>query len=211
MEVYKLPLGPFGTNCYVAVDENGRAAVIDPGLYAPELQTLLREKTAAVETILLTHGHADHISGAAALREATGAPISIHTLDNDFTDGPLCMADECGYPFAPFRADRLLEDGDTVAFGKETMTVLHTPGHTPGSVCFLCGELLFSGDTLFAGSCGRTDLPGGSGADILRSLRRLAELPGNYTVCPGHGELSTLDEERQSNFYIAQAMRQAAN
>ena len=89
--------------------------------------------------------------------------------------------------------------------------VLHTPGHTPGSVCFLCGELLFSGDTLFAGSCGRTDLPGGSGADILRSLRRLAELPGNFTVCPGHGELSTLDEERQSNFYIAQAMRQAAN
>lgn len=204
MEVYKLPLGPFGTNCYVAVDENGRAAVIDPGLYAPELQTLLREKTAAVETILLTHGHADHISGAAALREATGAPISIHTLDNDFTDGPLCMADECGYPFAPFRADRLLEDGDTVAFGKETMTVLHTPGHTPGSVCFLHGgdRVLFSGDTLFCLTAGRTDFPRGSHDDLMQSLRRLRDLDGDYTVYPGHERATRLDAERKRNFFM---------
>ena len=204
MEVYKLPLGPFGTNCYVAVDENGRAAVIDPGLYAPELQTLLREKTAAVETILLTHGHADHISGAAALREATGAPISIHTLDNDFTDGPLCMADECGYPFAPFRADRLLEDGDTVAFGKETMTVLHTPGHTPGSVCFLHGDdrVLFSGDTLFCLTAGRTDFPRGSHDDLMQSLRRLRDLDGDFTVYPGHERATRLDAERKRNFFM---------
>lgn len=204
MEVYKLPLGPFGTNCYVAVDENGRAAVIDPGLYAPELQTLLREKTAAVETILLTHGHADHISGAAALREATGAPISIHTLDNDFTDGPLCMADECGYPFAPFRADRLLEDGDTVAFGKETMTVLHTPGHTPGSVCFLHGgdRVLFSGDTLFCLTAGRTDFPRGSHDDLMQSLRRLRDLDGDFTVYPGHERSTRLDAERKRNFFM---------
>ncbi len=204
MEVYKLPLGPFGTNCYVAVDENGRAAVIDPGLYAPELQTLLREKTAAVETILLTHGHADHISGAAALREATGAPISIHTLDNDFTDGPLCMADECGYPFAPFRADRLLEDGDTVAFGKETMTVLHTPGHTPGSVCFLHGDdrVLFSGDTLFCLTAGRTDFPRGSHDDLMQSLRRLRDLDGDFTVYPGHERSTRLDAERKRNFFM---------
>ena len=204
MEVYKLPLGPFGTNCYVAVDENGRAAVIDPGLYAPELQTLLREKTAAVETILLTHGHADHVSGAAALRETTGAPISIHTLDNDFTDGPLCMADECGYPFAPFRADRLLEDGDTVAFGKETMTVLHTPGHTPGSVCFLHGDdrVLFSGDTLFCLTAGRTDFPRGSHDDLMQSLRRLRDLDGDFTVYPGHERATRLDAERKRNFFM---------
>ncbi len=204
MEVYKLPLGPFGTNCYVAVDENGRAAVIDPGLYAPELQTLLREKTAAVETILLTHGHADHISGAAALREATGAPISIHMLDNEFTDGPLCMADECGYPFAPFRADRLLEDGDTVAFGKETMTVLHTPGHTPGSVCFLHGDdrVLFSGDTLFCLTAGRTDFPRGSHDDLMQSLRRLRDLDGDFTVYPGHERATRLDAERKRNFFM---------
>ena len=204
MEVYKLPLGPFGTNCYVAVDENGRAAVIDPGLYAPELQTLLREKTAAVETILLTHGHADHISGAAALREATGAPISIHTLDNDFTDGPLCMADECGYPFAPFRADRFLADGDTVTFGTQTMTVLHTPGHTPGSVCFLHGDdrVLFSGDTLFCLTAGRTDFPRGSHDDLMQSLRRLRDLDGDFTVYPGHERATRLDAERKRNFFM---------
>jgi glyoxylase-like metal-dependent hydrolase (beta-lactamase superfamily II) len=204
MEVYKLPLGPFGTNCYVAVDENGRAAVIDPGLYAPELQTLLREKTAAVETILLTHGHADHISGAAALRERTGAPICIHTLDDEYTDGPLCMADECGYPFAPFRADRLLADGDTVKFGAETMTVLHTPGHTPGSVCFLHegDRVLFSGDTLFCLTAGRTDFPRGSHDDLMQSLRRLRDLDGDYAVFPGHERATRLDAERKRNFFM---------
>ena len=204
MQIYTLPLGSLGTNCYVAVDGNGKAAVIDPGLYAPELQSLLREKTTATEIILLTHGHADHISGAAALREATGAPICIHTLDNDFTDGPLSMAQECGYPFAPFRADRLLEDGDTVSFGSETMTVLHTPGHTPGSVCFLheTDRVLFSGDTLFCLTAGRTDFPRGSHDDLMQSLRRLRDLDGDYTVYPGHERATRLDAERKRNFFM---------
>ena len=204
MQVYTLPLGPFGTNCYVAVDADGKAAVIDPGLFAPELQTLLREHTTAVDTILLTHGHADHISGAAALREKTGAPICIHTLDADFTDSRLCMADECGYPFAPFRADRLLSDGDTVTFGSETMTVLHTPGHTPGSICFLheTDRVLFSGDTLFCLTAGRTDFPRGSRDDLLQSLRRLRDLDGDYAVYPGHERATRLDAERKRNFFM---------
>lgn len=204
MEVYTLPLGPFGTNCYVAVGRDGKAAVIDPGLYAPELQALLRDKTSAVELILLTHGHADHISGAAALREKTGAPILIHRLDDEYTDGPLCMADECGYPFAPFRADRLLEEGDTVTFADETMTVLHTPGHTPGSVCFLHAEerVLFSGDTLFCLTAGRTDFPRGSRDDLMQSLRRLRDLDGDYTVYPGHERATRLDAERNRNFFM---------
>ena len=204
MEVYTLPLGPFGTNCYVAVGKDGKAAVIDPGLYAPELQALLRDKTSEVELILLTHGHADHISGAAALREKTGAPILIHRLDDEYTDGPLCMADECGYPFAPFRADRLLEEGDTVTFADETMTVLHTPGHTPGSVCFLHAEerVLFSGDTLFCLTAGRTDFPRGSRDDLMQSLRRLRDLDGDYTVYPGHERATRLDAERNRNFFM---------
>lgn len=204
MEVYTLPLGPFGTNCYVAVGKDGKAAVIDPGLYAPELQALLRDKTSEVELILLTHGHADHISGAAALREKTGAPILIHRLDDEYTDGSLCMADECGYPFAPFRADRLLEEGDTVTFADETMTVLHTPGHTPGSVCFLHAEerVLFSGDTLFCLTAGRTDFPRGSRDDLMQSLRRLRDLDGDYTVYPGHERATRLDAERNRNFFM---------
>lgn len=204
MEVYTLPLGPFGTNCYVAVGKDGKAAVIDPGLYAPELQALLRDKTSEVELILLTHGHADHISGAAALREKTCAPILIHRLDDEYTDGPLCMADECGYPFAPFRADRLLEEGDTVTFADETMTVLHTPGHTPGSVCFLHAEerVLFSGDTLFCLTAGRTDFPRGSRDDLMQSLRRLRDLDGDYTVYPGHERTTRLDAERNRNFFM---------
>lgn len=204
MEVYTLPIGSYGTNCYVAVDESGRAAVIDPGLDTPELQRLLREKTTAVDAILLTHGHADHISGAAALRDQTGAPIGIHTLDDEYTDGPLCMANECGYPFAPFRADRLLEDGDTVSFGGETMTVLHTPGHTPGSVCFLHegDRVLFTGDTLFCLTAGRTDFPRGSHDDLMQSLRRLRDLDGDYVVYPGHERATRLDRERTRNFFM---------
>jgi glyoxylase-like metal-dependent hydrolase (beta-lactamase superfamily II) len=205
MQVYTIPLGSFGTNCYVAVDADGKAAVIDPGLFASELLRLLREKTTGVELILLTHGHADHISGAAALRDQTGAGICIHTLDGPFTDSDdLCMAAECGYPFAPFRADRLLSEGDTVSFGRETMTVLHTPGHTPGSVCFLhAGDrVLFSGDTLFCLTAGRTDFPRGSHADLMRSLRRLRDLEGDYTVYPGHERATHLDAERKRNFFM---------
>ncbi len=204
MQVYTLPLGSYETNCYVAVDDAGKAAVIDPGLYTPELQTLLREKTAAVETILLTHGHADHISGAAALRDSTGADVCIHKLDDPFTDSELCLAAECGYTFAPFRANRLLEDGDTVSFGNETMTVLHTPGHTPGSVCFLHADdrVLFSGDTLFCLTAGRTDFPRGSFDDLMCSLRRLRDLDGDYTVYPGHERATHLDAERKRNFFM---------
>ena len=204
MEVYTLPIGSYGTNCYVAVDADGKAAVIDPGLDTPQLQQLLREKTACVEIILLTHGHADHISGAAALRERTGAPICIHTLDDEFTDGPLCMAAECGYPFAPFRADRLLEGGDLVAFGSETMDVLHTPGHTPGSVCFRheADRVLFTGDTLFCLTAGRTDFPRSSRDDLMRSLLRLRNLDGDYAVFPGHERATSLDRERARNFFM---------
>lgn len=204
MEIFTLPIGSLGTNCYVAVDADGKAAVIDPGLLTPGLQSLLHEKTTAVETILLTHGHADHISGAAALREQTLAPICIHELDDPYTDGPLCMAEESGYPFAPFRADRLLKDGDTVSFGSETMTVLHTPGHTPGSVCFLHegDRVLFSGDTLFCLTAGRTDFPRGSRDDLMRSLRRLRDLDGDYAVYPGHERATRLERERTRNFFM---------
>ena len=204
MQIHSIRLGELQTNCYILSDACGVGAVIDPGLYTPELERLLAEYTTRIDCILLTHGHADHISGALPLREKTSAPICIHRLDDDFTDSPLNMAADCGCPFLPFKADRLLEDGDAVSFGTETLSVLHTPGHTPGGVCFIHenDRVIFSGDTLFCLTAGRTDFPRGSFDDLMRSLARLRDIPGDYTVYPGHERATHLDAERKRNFYM---------
>ena len=203
MNVYTLPTGAFAANCYV-VSSGTEAAVIDPGDCSQELLSYLREHGLHVSQILLTHGHADHITGAPALRELTGAPISIHTLDAPCTDGPLSLAKECGYPIVHFTADRLLQDGDTVCVGDDTLTVLHTPGHSPGGVCFLNEKdrLLFSGDTLFCLTAGRTDFPGGDMTALMQSLSRLRNLDGDLCVYPGHERATTLEAERKRNFYM---------
>ena len=203
MEVYTFATGTFAANCYVVTDGK-KAAVIDPGDCSPALLSFIRDNDLHVMQILLTHGHADHITGAPQLRECTGAPISIHALDAPCTDGPLSLAEECGYPPVHFQADRLLQEGDTISVGKETLTVLHTPGHTPGGVCFLHenDRLLFSGDTLFCLTAGRTDLPGGDSAALMQSLDRLRKLEGDYKVYPGHERTTSLDAERKRNFYM---------
>ena len=204
MQIFPIPLGALQTNCYVLADENGVGAVIDPGLYTPELAALIDRHTTRIDLILLTHGHADHISGALPLREATGAPICIHALDDDYTHTELCMAKDCGCPFLPFHADELLQDGDTVTFGSEVLSVLHTPGHTPGGVCYIheTQRVIFSGDTLFCLTAGRTDFPRGSFDDLMRSLMRLRDLPGDYDVYPGHERPTHLEAERRRNFYM---------
>lgn len=193
MKIYTLVLGQLQTNCYLIADEDGAAVVIDPAA-APELilQTA-REKGLNIRAVLLTHGHFDHVGGVKGVAEAMRCPVWMHenelTLPEYLTDGKLYYTD--GY-----------DEGDTVTVGKLTFSVLHTPGHTPGSVCLRCGTALFSGDTLFAGSCGRTDFSGGSGAEMCRSLRRLAEIPDDLTVYPGHGEETTLTREREENPYF---------
>lgn len=204
MNIYSIPLGALQTNCYILSDDNGVGAVIDPGLFTPELTETIRAHTARIECILLTHGHGDHIGGAAQLREATGAPICIHALDAKYTDSMLCIAVDCGYPYHPFRADRLLRDGDEVCFGSETLSVLHTPGHTPGGVCYLHEKdrVLFSGDTLFCLTAGRTDFAGGSYDELMASLRRLRDLDGDYAVYPGHERATQLGVERARNLFM---------
>ncbi len=200
MNVKMLQVGPLGTNCYLLEDGN-EAAVIDPGGDVPAILEAL--EGAEVRYILLTHGHYDHTGGAAELKEACPqAEVYLHERDFRGVDPslfPLCLQmDEV----------KFYDEGDRLPLGGLTIEVLHTPGHSEGGVTLRCGELLFCGDTLFAGSCGRTDFPGGSVAKIMASLRRLGELEGDYQVCPGHMETTTLEAERKRNPYLRQALRE---
>ena len=199
MKISYLPLGAYATNCYIAYDEaTNRAAVIDPGDQAEDLLKILQDHDLTVGVILLTHGHFDHTGAVDALREKTGAPVYIHRADLD----PAICRDALDLNGAFNHYD----EGDQVTLDSMTFRVLHTPGHTPGSVCLICQDALFAGDTLFAGSCGRTDLPKGNWDDMEKSLKRLYQLEGDFTVLPGHEGLSTLERERQVNPFMRQAL-----
>lgn len=201
MKVKVMQVGPIGTNCYILEDETtGKAAVIDPGDEAERILAALKEGGAEVTHILLTHGHYDHTGGVAGLEAAfPGTPVYLHRADAEGVNPTM-------FPPLPREVLRFYDEGDTVAVGGLTVEVLHTPGHSKGSVVLKTGDILFTGDTLFRGSCGRTDLPGGSYQEIMTSLARLGRLAGDYRVCPGHEGLSTLDAERRSNYYLMEAL-----
>ena len=204
MEVKVLQVGPIGTNCYILEDEKARAAaIIDPGDEAGRILQVIEDDGMDVKYILLTHGHFDHIGGVAAVKAATGAKVVISAEDAPMlTSSRKSLAAFSFLSQAPAQADILVQDGDTVTLGNTVFTVLATPGHTPGGVCYIAGDCIFSGDTLFFCSCGRTDFPGGSSKEIMDSLQKLAALPGDYTVYPGHDRFSTLNFERQHNPYM---------
>lgn len=201
MIVKTMPVGPIGTNCYLLGDETAKVcAMVDPGGDPEEILSMIQASGLVLTAILLTHGHYDHTGGVEGLERAfPDTPVYIHQSDAQGVDPTL-------FPPLPAGQVRYYGEGDTVAVGGLTVEVLHTPGHSKGSVVLKAGDVLFTGDTLFQGSCGRTDLPGGSYQEIITSLARLAALPGDYRVCPGHEGLSTLDAERQRNYYMREAM-----
>ena len=203
MTIRCLPLGALQANCYLLSDEEGATAVIDPGDEAGTILETVRAGELAVEAILLTHAHFDHILAADELRRETGAPVYVYETHAPALADPrrsLTVLAKGGA--GPLRADHLLKDGEELRVGRLAVSVLHTPGHTPGSCCFLCGDALFSGDTLFAGSIGRTDFPGGDDQAMAASLRMLAALEPGIRVFPGHGESTTLSKERMENPYL---------
>ena len=202
MQVKVLQVGPIGTNCYLLEDEKAHvAAVIDPGDEAGRILQVIKDDGVDVKYILLTHGHYDHTTAVPQLHKALPqAEIYIHRADANGAGSQL-------FPLAGQIPDlKFYDEGDTLALGDMTIQVLHTPGHSKGSVTLKVGDVLFCGDTLFAGSCGRTDLAGGSYEEIMASLKKLGELPGDYHVCPGHDVTSTLERERRSNPFLREAM-----
>ena len=203
MEVKVLQVGPIGTNCYILEDEKAHAAaIIDPGDEAGRILQVIEDDGVDVKYILLTHGHYDHTTAVPQLHKALPqAEIYIHRADANGAGSQL-------FPLAGQIPDlKFYDEGDTLALGDMTIQVLHTPGHSKGSVTLKVGDVLFCGDTLFAGSCGRTDLAGGSYEEIMASLKKLGQLPGDYHVCPGHDVTSTLERERRSNPFLREAMK----
>lgn len=206
MTVESLALGPVSANTYIVTDEkSGKTAVIDCGECTAELLERLRDKD--VEYILLTHGHADHILGVYDLKQAfPNAKIVIHKDDAD------CLTNEMlsiAFSIAPhtqknIEPDITVDEGDEIELGTLHFTVMHTPGHTKGSVCYYVESerALFTGDTLFCLTVGRTDLFGGSDEEMYTSIKRLYEMPGEYTVYPGHNRATTMEYERKRNRYM---------
>ena len=205
-ELLRFPLGPFQANAYVLVGPSGsRAVLIDPGLDVDVVLEAVRARNLSVDWILNTHGHLDHTSGNAAAKRATGAPIAIHGEDVVWLARLQAQGVAFGVQVEDSPApDVVLTDGQTLPFDGLTIEVLHTPGHSPGSVCFRVGDLLLVGDTLFRGSVGRTDLPGGSWEALRTSIQhRLFALPDALPCWPGHGPETTLGQERRENPFVA--------
>jgi len=194
LKVHTMALGDYQTNCYIIHDEQSKTCcVIDPGYDADTILAKLASLNLTLEAILLTHGHFDHVGAVKELAAETSCDVYIHP--EDLSMPPMMTA-------GPLYYTKTYTEGTILKLAGLEIAVLHTPGHTSGSVCLLVENTILSGDTLFRGSCGRTDLPGGNWATIVASLHRLAALEGNFWVFPGHGPSTTLRDEKKYNPYM---------
>lgn len=199
MQIYTVPAGMLRANSYIVTENGADAVLIDCGGAQP--LAFARQKGLNIRSVLLTHGHFDHIAGCAEL-QAAGAQIGCAAAEKSLITSPANLAAEMGVRIPAFSVDFTFQDGDELDLCGLKFTVLATPGHTPGGVCFLCGDSLFTGDTLFCESVGRTDFPGGSTSQLRESVKKLLALPGNLTIYPGHDEPTTLEHERMFNPFV---------
>lgn len=194
-----------GANCYLLVSDQHRAAIIDPGGEAARLEAWLTEQQVTPAMILLTHGHHDHLAAVWDLVKRYEIPVYVHEADAEMLQNialSLCGMTPLYFTYQPGADIRTVADGDTITLDEITIRVLHTPGHSKGSCCLEAGGALFTGDTLFAGSVGRTDLYGGSWQTLRQSLHKLTAYPPETPVFPGHGGSSTIGRERKTNPYL---------
>lgn len=204
MPYLKLEVGELQTNTYLFYSAlSRRCFIIDPGAEAGKIIGLIEREKLDPLAVILTHGHADHVGAAAELLSHFHIPLWIYEADEK------TMRSQANREFAamfamalPPAAERLLTDGETIGADDLTLTVIHSPGHTPGSILLQSGELLFTGDTLFRGDVGRTDLPGGDAEQLQRSLAKIREFPATTIILPGHGETSTMERELKTNPYL---------
>ncbi|MDD3276665.1 MAG: MBL fold metallo-hydrolase [Kiritimatiellales bacterium] len=224
MNIQILSTGPFEVNCAIVWNEAKQAFVIDPGYDAADIEKILNDNDLTVSAYLLTHGHADHICALAELHKNRPAPVCLHAEDEKWAFGlqnqippyypvPGKPAAEFIHPEVSNDWKNLIQKFQGLEKNMEPglcrFQTLETPGHTPGGVCYYLEEekVIFTGDTLFKGTCGRTDLPGGDGRILAASLKKLATLPDDVTVYPGHNESTTIGHEKKTNFFMQQAAR----
>ncbi|MBI2841944.1 MAG: MBL fold metallo-hydrolase [Armatimonadetes bacterium] len=210
MEIRTVVVGQLAVNCYIVIDDATRdAVVIDPGDDPDIVAREIIQAAAEPKYILLTHGHMDHSFTAGVLQESIDAEVLMHEADVPQLDGDPEIAAlfyDTSHHIPP-TLGRFVSDGDTVSFGESRLVAIHTPGHTPGGLCYHSGSVVFTGDTLFAGGIGRTDLMGGSYDDLMESIReKLLTLPDDTIIYPGHGPASTVGRERMTNPWLLQAM-----
>ncbi len=204
MIIRMIELGPMAANCYILeCEETHSAVVIDPGDEAARIFGIISKNSLELKLIVNTHAHIDHIAANTDLKEKTSAPLCIHSADADMLVNPeKNLSFFIGSPVTSPPPDRLLSDGDILEVGTMRLKVIHTPGHSPGSICLLDDECIFTGDLLFAGGIGRYDFPGSSYEALMDSLQKVMELDNNLVVYPGHGPTTTIGEERKTNPFL---------
>ena len=205
MKVVTIPAGIYAANCYLVYSENTKKAiVIDPGGDVDDIMAKIEELNLDIEYIILTHGHGDHIGGVLELKSFIDVPIAIHKEDEYMLkNGNQNLSSQMVMGTIELNADILLEDGDEISFGDLTAKVIHTPGHTPGGISIKIGNSIFTGDTLFAGSIGRTDFPGGSYKEIISSIKnRIIIYPDETIIYPGHGPATNVKIEKANNPFL---------
>ncbi len=205
MEMYRIPAGIYQANCYIVMEkETSKAIVIDPGGDFDNIKNLIENKNLKVDYILLTHAHADHIGAVYELKNYTKAKVLVHEEDYEMLrNSKINHSDLIGDKTIEIDADVKLKDNDEISIGKIKFKIIHTPGHSKGSICIKFGKVIFTGDTLFEGSIGRTDLEGGSFEEIIKSIKeKIITLPNDTVVYPGHGPSTTVENEKANNPFL---------